>query len=35
VAIAAKLVGVALVDVTGSPPFKVDGTSASHSAGAP
>jgi hypothetical protein len=26
VAIAAKLVGVALVDVTGSPPFKVDGT---------
>jgi hypothetical protein len=26
VAIAAKLVGVALVNVTGSPPFKVDGT---------
>ena len=35
VATAAKLVGVALVDVTGSPPFKVDGPPASHSMGAP
>ncbi len=33
VAVAAKVVGVAMVDFTESPPFEIDGTSASHSGG--
>jgi hypothetical protein len=32
VAVAAKVVGVAMVDFTESPPFEIDGVSPSHSA---
>ncbi len=30
VAVTAKVVGVVMVDFTGSPPFKIDGTPESH-----
>jgi hypothetical protein len=33
VAVAAKVLGVEMVDFTESPPFKIDGTSASHETG--
>jgi hypothetical protein len=33
VAVAAKVVGVEMVDFTESPPFEIDGTSASHDIG--